>query len=137
MQHVDPTRIEFDRLPSFTEADVRIARAGSEWRATLSSPNGAGRSFRVILSEGTVQLAVDALDRPVDLDQAMRSVRHLDAGRPSEMFLARSADIEFAMAGELLGFRGHAGTFSFGAVFKPYQGAITLAPWYDFGRSRR
>ena len=137
MHHVYPTRTESDRLPSFSGADVRIARSGSEWRATLSSPNGIGRSFRVILTGGVVSLAVDASDTPVKLDQALRSVRHQDVGRPGELFLARSADLEFAMSGEFLGFRGSAGPVRFGALFKPYQGSIALTPWYGFGRAQR
>ncbi|CAH1690014.1 hypothetical protein BOSEA31B_20345 [Hyphomicrobiales bacterium] len=136
MHHVDPARIEPDGLPCFTGVDVRIARAGSGWRAALTKPNGAGRTFRIILSGGVVQLAVDASDTPVQLDQAIRSVRHIDAGRPGEVFLARGADLEFAIAGEFIGFRGRAGAVRFGAMFKPYQDAIALMPWYGFRQLR-
>lgn len=136
MHHVDPARIEPDRLPCFTGADVRIARVGADWRAALSSPNGVCRAFRIILSGGVVQLAVDASDTSVQLDQAIRSIRHIDAGRPGEVFLARSADLEFARVGELLGFRGRVGTVGFGGLFKPCQGGITLTPWHGF-RQRR
>lgn len=79
-----------------------------------------------------MQLAVDASGLSVEIGQSVRWVRHLEIGLPNEAFLARGADLEFAMADRLIGFRGSAGPVRFGALFKPYKDAIALAPWYGF-----